>query len=417
MKALNRFLSSLALGFMSALREIRSQPLRSILSMAGVALAVGAVAALLSIVAGLKTMVRETVADMGGAGRVMVQQQSPTDPLEGRKYSRSPGLVPSDGDSIARRLAGDVSVLRTDGQNATVDYQGVSTRIYLMGCDRDYLTRDVQAIIPQGRMPDADEFSRGDAVALVGWTLAEQWGALAKARGGEIVGSRLSIGGVSFEVVGTFQFKRNNWGRNGRTVAIPYQAWTRFYQGGAAQIGAVQVRIEDPEKVEEGLAKLRTVLLGLHRGAEDFLFQQFDFLANMTTMISNISLLFGVVAALSLAVGALGIFNTMLAGLNDRIREIGVRKALGARPFQIAVQFLAESVVLCLIGGLGGLALGSLPSLFGDWLQKAVSVRPEFTLMPVLGAMGLAIAIGVVAGLWPAIRAAKLDAVDALRYE
>lgn len=412
-----RLLASVGLGFQSALREIRSQPLRSALSMAGVALAVGAVAALLSIVAGLKSMVRETVADMGGAGRVMVQPQSPSDPLEGRRFSRSPGLVPRDGDSIASRLAGDVSVLRTAGQNASVDYLGVSTRIYLMGCDRDYLTRDVQAIIPQGRMPDIDEFERGDAVALVGWTLADQWGALAKGRGERIVGSRLNIGGVSFEVVGTFQFKRNNWGRNGRTVAIPYQAWSRFFQGGVGKLGTLQLRVEDPEKVEEGLARLRTVMLGLHRGAEDFLFQQFDFLANMTTMIGNISLLFGVVAALSLAVGALGIFNTMLAGLNDRIREIGVRKALGARPFQISVQFLSESVVLCVLGGLGGLALGSLPSIFGEQLRQAVNVQPEFTLLPVLGAMGLAIAVGVLAGLWPAIRAARLDAVDALRYE
>jgi len=412
-----RFLSSLALGFMSALREIRSQPLRSILSMAGVALAVGAVAALLSIVAGLKTMVREVVADMGGAGRVMVQHQEATDPLEGRKFSRSQGLRPSDGDSVAQRLAGEVSVLRTDGQNMRLAYMGTSTRIFLMGCDRDYLIKDVQALIPEGRMPGADEFQRGDAVALVGWTLADQWGDLARNRGQQIVGSRMNIGGVSFEVAGVFKFKRNNWGRNGITVAIPYKAWQRFFQGGSAKMNALQLRVEDPEKVPEALAKLRTVFLGLHRGAEDFLFQQFDFLANMTTMIGNISMLFGVVAALSLAVGALGIFNTMLAGLNDRIREIGVRKALGARPFQIAVQFLAESVVLCTIGGLGGLVVGCLPSVFGDQLDKAISVRPEFTIMPVLGAMGLAIAVGVAAGLWPAIRAAKLDAVDALRYE
>ena len=412
-----RFLSSLALGFMSALREIRSQPLRSILSMAGVALAVGAVAALLSIVAGLKTMVRETVADMGGAGRVMVQPQEAMDPMEGRKFSRSQGLRPSDADSVARRLAGDVSVLRTAGQGMRVEFMGTSTRIYLMGCDREYLTRDVQALIPEGRMPDPGEFQRGDPVALVGWTLAEQWGQLARGRGMEIVGSRMNIGGVSFEVVGAFKFKRNNWGRNGTTVAIPWEAWNRFFQSGSAKLGTLQLRIEDPEKAEEGIARLRSVFLGLHRGAEDILFQQFDFLANMTTMMSNISLLFGIVAALSLSVGALGIFNTMLAGLNDRIREIGVRKALGARPFQIAVQFLAESVVLCTFGGLGGLLLGSLPSFFGDVLQKAVSVRPEFTLLPVLGAMGLAIAVGVAAGLWPAIRAAKLAAVDALRYE
>jgi putative ABC transport system permease protein len=326
-------------------------------------------------------------------------------------------LRPGDADSVAQRLAGEVSVLRTGGQNMRVRYQGQSSRIYLMGCDRDYLTKDVQALIPEGRMPDQAEFERGDAVALVGSTLAEKWGTLADGRGEDVVGSRLNIGGVSFEVVGTFKFKRNNWGRNGTTVAIPWQAWNRFFQGGSGKLGEVQLRIEDPEKTESGIAKLRTIFLGLHRGAEDFLFQQFDFLANMATMIGNISLLFGLVAALSLAVGALGIFNTMLAGLNDRIREIGVRKALGARPFQIAVQFLAESVVLCTFGGIGGVALGALPSIFGDWLQKAVSVRPEFTLMPVLGAMGLAISIGVLAGLWPAIRAAKLDAVDALRYE
>jgi len=417
MKVFSQILSSLALGFLSALREIRSQPLRSGLSMAGVALAVGAVAALLSIVAGLKTMVRETVADMGGAGRVMVQQQAATDPLEGRKFSRSAGLRPTDADTVAERLAGEVSVLRTGGQNMRVQFMGQSSRIYLMGCDRDYLTKDVQALIPQGRMPDDAEFERGEAVALVGWTLAEKWGAQANGRGQEIIGSRLNIGGVSFEVVGTFKFKRNNWGRNGTTVAIPWEAWNRHFQGGSGKLGELQLRIEDPEKTESGIARLRTVFLGLHRGAEDFLFQQFDFLANMATMIGNISMLFGLVAALSLAVGALGIFNTMLAGLNDRIREIGVRKALGARPFQIAVQFLAESVVLCSLGGIGGVALGALPTLFGDVLEKAISVRPEFTLMPVLGAMGLAVGVGVAAGLWPAIRAAKLDAVDALRYE
>jgi len=414
---MRRFLSSVGLGSASAVREIRSQPFRSILSMAGVALAVGAVAALLSIVAGLKTMVRETVADMGGAGRVMVQSQEATDKLDGRKFSRSQGLRPSDADSVASRLAGEVSVLRTAGQNMRIQYLGTSSRIYLMGCDRDYLTKDVQAMVPEGRLPDVSEFDNGDPVALIGWTLAEQWGDLAKGRGQEIVGSRINIGGVSFQVVGTFKFKRNNWGRNGITVAIPYKAWSRFFQGGSAKLGTLQLRIEDPEKVEGALAKLKTLFVGLHRGAEDFAFQQFDFLANITTMIGNISLLFGIVAALSLAVGALGIFNTMLAGLNERIREIGVRKALGARPFQIAVQFLAESVVLCTFGGLGGLALGSLPSVFGDELQKAVNVRPEFTLMPVLGAMGLAVAVGVAAGLWPAIRAAKLDAVDALRYE
>jgi len=107
----------------------------------------------------------------------------------------------------------------------------------------------------------------------------------------------------------------------------------------------------------------------------------------------------------------------MLAGLNERIREIGVRKALGARPFQIGVQFLVESVALCTLGGLAGMGLGAIPSLFGEELYELISVKPQFTMAPVVGAMALSVAVGVVAGLWPALRAAKLSAVEALRYE
>lgn len=412
-----QILSSLALGFTSAFREIRSQPLRSGLSMTGVALAVGALAALLSLVAGLKAVVKESVVDMGGLGRVGVMSQDPSDLSESWSFSRSPGLVASDGDSVEARYPGGVTQLRTSGQWEKVSYFGASTRVYLMGCDRDYLVKDVQAQITDGEMPSIAEFESAAPVALVADKLADDWSAKAATKGRSLVGSRIAMGNVAFKVVGTFKFHRNAWGRNAVTVAIPWKTWEHSFQGREANVGSIQLRVEDPDSMDVRLAGIRTLFLGLHRGAEDFVFQQFDFLAMFTSMIGNISLLFGIVAALSLAVGALGIFNTMLAGLNERIREIGVRKALGARPFQIGIQFLSESVVLCTLGGLGGLALGSLPALFGDQLYKLVSVRPEFSMGPVLASMALSVLVGVLAGLWPAIRAARLSAVDALRYE
>jgi len=134
-------------------------------------------------------------------------------------------------------------------------------------------------------------------------------------------------------------------------------------------------------------------------------------------MITNITLLFSFVAALSLGVGALGILNVMLASLSDRVREVGVQKALGAKPMEIGIQFLAESVTLSVIGGLLGLAVGSFPVLMGDTLYAALHFRPILDIGVAFKAMGITVVVGVLAGLFPAWKAMRLDPIEALRYE
>ncbi len=414
---MRRILSSLGLGVSTAFREIRAQPLRSGLSIAGVALAVGALSALLSLITGLQGMVRDSVSDMGGAGRMSVRPSKPADALEAMAFSRSPGLRESDGSLVHDSTQGRVTVLKTQGDWARAQFLGGDERVYLMGSDRDYLTKDVAAQMVAGRMPDEGEYERGAAVALVGWNLATSWGEKAAARGKELVGSSVVVGGVPLQIVGTFKFKRNNWGRNGNTVAVPWALYRSWFAGTTETLDELPLRIENPESSTVVQERLEVLLTGAHRGAKDYAFQLFEFLGEITRMIGNISLLLGTVAALSLSVGALGIFNTMLAGFHDRIREIGVRKALGARRFQILAQFLAEAVVLSSLGGLVGLGIGCLPSVFGDALNEAVSIRPVLDLAGMLEAFAISVGVGVVAGLWPAIRAARLDAVDALRYE
>ena len=413
----SRILSSLALGVQAAFREIRAQPLRSGLSIAGVAMAVGALSAILSLMGGLRDMVRESVADMGGAGRMMLRTSDPDDALQARTFSRSPGLQAADGEMLGDSTGQRVVALRTAGGNTRASYLGKSERVFLMGCDRDYLLKDVSAIIYQGEMPSKEEWQAGRRVAVVGWTLGERWGEAAAARGKEVVGSEIVIDGIPYTIAGTFRFKRANWGRNGITVAIPYAAWSGGHQKPFSGMGALQMRVENPESTEVILPRLQEWMLGAHRGAEDFSVETFAFLAEITRMVANISVLLGVVAALSLSVGALGIFNTMLAGYHDRVREIGVRKALGARRAQIFAQFLVESIVLSSLGGCLGLSLGLLPPLFGDALYAAFTIRPVFDLQGALQAFGISVLVGVLAGLWPAIRAARLNPVDALRYE
>lgn len=413
----NRILSSLALGVQAAFREIRAQPLRSGLSIAGVAMAVGALSAILSLIGGLRDMVRESVADMGGAGRMMLRETDPDDALQARTFSRSPGLQSADGEMLGDSTDQRVVALRTAGSNARASFLGKSERIFLMGCDRDYLLKDVSAIIDQGQMPSEEEWRSGRRLAVVGWTLGERWGEAEAARGKEVVGSEIVVDGIPYTIAGTFRFKRNNWGRNGITVAIPHSAWSGSHQRPFSSMGALQLRVENPESTEVLLPRLQEWMLGAHRGAEDFSVETFAFLAEITRMVGNVSVLLGVVAVLSLSVGALGIFNTMLAGYHDRVREIGVRKALGARRAQIFAQFLVESVVLSSLGGAVGLTLGLMPPLFGDALYEAFTIRPVFDLSGALQAFGISVAVGVLAGLWPAVRAAKLDPVDALRYE
>jgi putative ABC transport system permease protein len=414
---MNRILAAWGLGVTTAFREIGAQPLRSSLSIVGVALAVGALSALLSIITGLQGMVRESVAEMGGAGRMSIRSSMPNGPLEAMSFSRSPGLRESDGALVHDSTQSAVTVLKTLGDWARAQILGGNERVYLMGCDRDYLVKDVAAQIVSGRMPDVEEYDRGATVALVGWNLANSWGEEAASRGKELIGQTIILGGVAYEVVGTFKFKRNNWGRNGRTVAIPWNAYRQHHVGTTGELDELALRVEDPESTTVLQEKMERLLTGAHRGAKDYSFQLFEFLGEITRMIGNISKLLGVVAALSLSVGALGIFNTMLAGYHDRVREIGVRKALGARRFQIMTQFLSESVVLSSLGGVAGLGIGCLPAVFGEQLYKAVSVRPVLDLSGMIEAFSISVLVGVLAGLWPALLAARLDAVDALRYE
>lgn len=414
---MRRFLSSVVLGTQAAFGEIRAQPLRSGLSIAGVAMAVGALAAILSFVVGLRNMMNEAIADMGGAGRMTIRTTDPDDALESREFSRSPGLRTSDGAMLADSTGGRVIPLRTAGAHAEGSFLGQSERVYLMGCDRDYLLKDVSAVVQEGAMPDSATWARGGSVALVGWNLASRWKEKASARGREVVGSQIVVQGIPYTIVGTFRFKRNNWGRNGITVAIPYSAWTDRHQKPFGTVSSLQMRFENPESTSVLQPRLQEWLKAAHRGVEDVSLDLFQFLSEISRMMENIAMMLSVVAVLSLSVGGLGIFNTMLAGYHDRVREIGVRKALGARRAQVFVEFLVESVVLSSLGGLLGLTLGMLPPLFGDLLSDAFGIRPVFDLAGALQAFSVSVLVGVAAGLWPAIRASRLDPVDALRYE
>jgi putative ABC transport system permease protein len=219
--------------------------------------------------------------------------------------------------------------------------------------------------------------------------------------------------------------RRGNWanGRKNQTICIPLNtAWIRFRAAGDRdgipdkRLSDIDLKVTDLHLLESALQQARNVLMLTHRGIEDFGFRtQESQLQSIDQQIRNARMSGGVIAAISLLVGGIGIMNIMFASISERIREIGICKAIGATGWAIFTQVLIESVVIALIGAAFGLAAS-----FG--FVRVLEIITPSANTPVItpGAMLLgvafSIAVGVVAGLFPALRASKFSPIEALRY-
>lgn len=414
---MKRLFSSLWFGITAGFGEMRIQPLRSVLSIISVGLAVAAVTAILSINGGLKKAVREATESMGGPGRIMLRAQTPATPLELFHFSRSQGLKASDGFRLKSVHSDKLKVANSLGTWTIASCAGNVIHVYFNFVDLEYIENNLKITIIDGRTFDTAEFLRGDPVALIGWTLSSDLSPKMENRGTALVGSSILINGIYYRIVGTFYIEKSmNW-RYGRAVLIPWHTAERFHVGSDPHCDGIQLQATTPDSIDALVSQISETMEWIHRGTEDFSFILFNFMKEFSGMINNITLLFSFVAILSLGVGALSILNVMLASLSERVREVGVQKALGARPIDIGIQFLAESVALSFVGGILGMGLGTFPILIGDRIEHALHFRPVLDLNVTIQAFSLTVAIGVGSGLYPAWKAIRLDAIKALQYE
>jgi putative ABC transport system permease protein len=242
------------------------------------------------------------------------------------------------------------------------------------------------------------------------------------------VGQTIRLNGQPYRVIGVLASKGGTgFGSQDDRILVPLTTaqsrltGPRFF-GGSNSVSVINVKVADADQIDTAIEEISAILReehGVVEGDEDFIIQSQQDILDASTQISDtLTLFLGGIAAISLVVGGIGIMNIMLVSVTERTREIGIRKAVGARRQDILVQFLLESATLSLMGGVIGVGVGWVASrLMGAFQLGTSGINPVVGLDTVIMATVFSMAVGVFFGVYPATRAASLNPIEALRYE
>jgi putative ABC transport system permease protein len=402
-------------GFRVAGGALRANKMRSFLTTLGIVIGVAAVIAVVSIVQGLQFLIVGQLQDFGATYLRVLPEVRFAGPGQ---VTRPVLLTTDDAEAIAAQVPGIEWMSPFLFGNATVKYrERQHDPLYVAGTNQHW-QEVVNQAVDRGRFFSTIDLRQRRKVAVVGGTVVEEL-----RLGDEPVGKEIYVGSVPVTVIGVMEEQGQVLGQDyDDMVLVPFDTALSLFGRRAADQVQVHLRVESTEAIEPARDAIRRLLRQRHDLAEgqpnDFQIQtQDDLLKLFETLLGAVTWVVIGVVGVALLVGGIGIMNIMLVSVTERTREIGVRKAVGARRQDILVQFLIEAVTLSLVGGGIGLLLG--------WGAGAgvVAVIPidlppaHVPLWAVLLAFGFSSAVGIAFGIYPAARAARLDPIDALRYE
>ncbi|MDP2989390.1 MAG: ABC transporter permease, partial [Kiritimatiellota bacterium] len=398
--------------FKQAWRALMANKIRSFLSMLGILIGVTSVIAMLAIGTGARKAIEKQLSSMGSNLLVV------------RPGAHRAGGVAYEAGAVTRFTPQDVTDIRAAIQAVKSVAGSVSGRGQVVFGNKNWSTR-VQGVEPEyttmrasqptvGRFFTADEMNKRVRVVVLGMTLVRELFGQANP-----LGEYVKINKVNFQVVGILPEKgATGWFDQDDTVVIPLTT-AMFRLLGKDYLDGIDVEIRSAEEMTAAQEAMRELIIRTHRlpSSQTNSFEirnMAEIQAALTETSRTMSWLLASIAAVSLLVGGIGIMNIMLVSVTERTREIGIRKAVGARQRDILAQFLTEALVVSVLGGGLGIFLGWLISTL---VSNLAGWPALVTLSSIVLAVGFSCLVGVVFGLWPATKAARLNPIDALRYE
>lgn len=444
------------LGIQEGFKEIWAHKFRSILTMSGVIFGVGSLMTMFALTEGQAVAARTFMNQVGGVERVMIND-APVPPNQEDIAELSPGRTYNDAIALRHGASLIESISAEVEMNVKMTHYNKQTNPRFVGVQPDNLVTD-KHVIEYGRfITDMDMLLHNRVVVLGRTIVNELWDD--DDDDAVPLGQTVQINGETFTVVGTFihyitesakrekelgiskqkeqrrkdrgAFRKNRgpdpfWWKN-RSALIPLTTMEEIFktanvvngtdQGPDPKLTRLVVRISDVTQFSAAIEQMRNILLTTHRGIRDFGFDtREDWFEDIERNVRNLRISGGLIAGISLLVGGLGITNIMLASITERIREIGIRRAIGARAFDIFSQIIIESLVLAIIGGIVGVGAG-FTLVKGLMILIPSENSPIVLPSAVITSFTFAIIVGLIAGIYPAYKASRLSPIQALRYE
>lgn len=396
-----------------ALRAMSANKIRTGLTMLGIIIGVGAVVTMVSLGAGASQSVTSQIQGLGSNLVTVMPGFGGGFGGPRQAVGSATSLTQADADAIKKNVKSVVRISPEYSGRAQLVYQNQNLNSTVSGVTSEY--EKVRNTKPEvGRFIVEADVRSSNRVAVVGQNLVTDLFA-----GEDPIGKSVKINDIPFTIVGILESKGGaGFNSPDDTVFVPLStAQNRLF--GAGNLGQISIEIVDEQAMNQAVEDIGWLLLGRHKLSSpdqaDFrIMNQQDILQTVSQVTGTMTVLLGGIAGISLLVGGIGIMNIMLVSVTERTREIGLRKAVGAKRRDILKQFLTESITLSLIGGLAGILLGVGGSRL---ISLSTGMATFVTFSSIASAFGFAAAVGIFFGIYPAMRASRLSPIEALKYE
>ena len=408
-----RFLIDIWEGIKIAFQALRANKMRSLLTTLGIVIGLTTVIGIHSIIQGLNEAFYTSISALGSDTLYIgkFSWMSRTDWIEAR--NRKDITLKREGRAIKEQATLVKAVAPTVQTRRTVKYKSEKLKnVTVIGTNDDYsITSNINP--EYGRMLSKHDVEHRRSVCIIGWEIADRLFKKVSP-----LGRRITVGSYKFRIIGIVEKRGNIFGYNLDTeIIIPIGLFQKLY--GSRRWITIEVKVVKPELIDDAKDEITGILRRVRKvppgEKNDFAINQQDMIAdlykNLTTALYAVA--FGV-GAISLIVGGIGIMNILLVSVTERTREIGIRKALGAKKRNILWQFLIESVAISAIGGIIGIICGFL---LAKLVASTTFLSASVSLVSIIIGVVFIGMVGIFFGIYPAYKAAKLDPIEALRYE